>query len=388
MQKKFIVGTLATAIAANNLVVPQIFADENKSVQQTKTVENTQEKNEQPSTPYTSLGAQTKLMEVSALMVVKQPVIKVDAVPNYMIHQQKVKEHANDWLDNYNKKLLESSESVMDFDRTFNAFYPKLSKLTKEIKNDESRRTFLKGLSLIQQKMKTVHESFNNNVTNVNDFQNLIKEDFENYQKDSEKIEETLIANDKSIKDLTAQIQTINSDITKDTAQIIASSAAITGGMVQIVVGSLTLAGTIGTTAQAGIPIIIGGVITTAGGIGGVTTGSIDFDKQNKQLVAATRKLSDAQALAVNLTLAKNQTSNFIESVSNEKTAFENVNKEWKKFNDRVNDLSESVKNPGELDSVQLQQKLNDIRNDSASLSKKTKEFTDFVLNSKVVEKI
>ncbi|OUB14245.1 hemolytic enterotoxin [Bacillus thuringiensis serovar yunnanensis] len=388
MQKKLIVGTLVTAIAANNLVAPQIFADENKSVQPTKIVENKQEKTEQQATAYASLGAQIKLMEASALMVVKQPVIKVDAVPNYMIHQQKVQEHANDWLDNYNTRFLESSESIINFDKTFNSYYQILSKAAQDIKNDESKRKFLQGLSLIQKKMNTVHTSFNNTLTKVNNFQNVIKEDAGNFQKDTEKIEETLVTNDKSIKDLMAQIQAINSDITKDTAQIVASSAAITGGMVQIVVGSLTLAGTIGTTAQAGIPIIIGGVITTAGGIGGVTTASIDFDKQNKQLVTATRKLSDAQALAVNLTMAKVQSSNFIESISNEKTAFENVNTEWNKFNDSVNELSENVKNKEYLDPALLKQKLDEIKEKSSTLSTQAKEFTNFVTNSKVVEKI
>ncbi|WP_154214210.1 HBL/NHE enterotoxin family protein [Bacillus cereus] len=388
MSKKLIVGTLATAIATNNLVVPQIFADENKSVQQTNTAEKMQEKTEKQSTPYTSLGAQTKLMEVSALMLVKQPTIKVDAVPNYTIHQQKVREHTNDWLDNYNTKFLESSESIINFDRTFNVYYQTLSKAAQNIKNDESKRKFIQGLSLIQGKMKTVHTSFNNTIINVNNFQKLIEADFENSKTDSRKIEDILVTNDKSIKDLTAQIQAINHDITKDTAQIVASSAAITGGVVQIVVGSLTLAGTIGTSAQAGIPIIIGGVITTAGGIGGVTTASIDLNKQNQQLVTATRKLSDAQALAINLTLAKDQTSNFIESISNEKAAFENVNTEWKKFNDSVNELSENVKNKEYLDPELLKQKLDKIKAVSSTLSTQAKEFIDFVQSSKVVEKI
>ncbi|MHA2890543.1 hypothetical protein [Bacillus cereus] len=158
--------------------------------------------------------------------------------------------------------------------------------------------------------------------------------------------------------------------------------------MVQFVVGGLTLVGIIGTTAPAGIPIIIGGVITTAGGIGGVTTASIDLTKQNEQLVGATRKLSESQALAVNLTLAKSQTSNFIESISNEKAAFENVNKEWKKFNDRVDELSESVKSNAYLDPALLQQKLDRIKTESSNLSTQAKDFTDFILGSKVVEKI
>ncbi|MHA2890542.1 hypothetical protein [Bacillus cereus] len=45
---------------------------------------------------------------------------------------------------------MESSESIINFDRTVNTFYPTLSKTAQDIKNDESKRKFLEGLSLIQ----------------------------------------------------------------------------------------------------------------------------------------------------------------------------------------------------------------------------------------------
>ncbi|MEC1982645.1 HBL/NHE enterotoxin family protein [Bacillus cereus] len=94
-------------------------------------------------------------------MLAKQPTIEVDAVPNYINHQQKMKGHANDWLSNYNRQFLKPIESIINFDRAFNAYYQTFSKSAQDIKNDESKRKFLQVLSLIQ-KMNTVHTSFNN----------------------------------------------------------------------------------------------------------------------------------------------------------------------------------------------------------------------------------
>lgn len=358
-----------------------------KSVQQTNATGKIQKKTELQATPYTTLRAQAKLMEVFALMLVKQPVIKVDAIqlPNYMNHQQKVREHANDWLNNYNKQFLESSESIANFDRTFDAYYQTLSKAAQDIKNNESKRNFLQGLSIVKKKMNTVHTNFNGAVIDVNKFQNVIKEDIENFKTDSDKIESILATNDKSIKVLTAQIQAINHDINKDIAQIVESSTMIVGGTIQVLIGGVILGEN--PSLQNGVPIV-SGIISTANGIGRVTSASIDLDKQNKLLAKITRNLSDAQALAINLSLAKGQASNFEELIYIAKTAFENVNIEWKIFNDRVNELLESVKDKAYLESVLLKQKLDEIKTISSILSTQAKELTDFVLGSKIVERI
>ncbi|HDR6822744.1 HBL/NHE enterotoxin family protein [Bacillus thuringiensis] len=379
--KKLIIGTLATSIIANNVAIPQIFADGHSSIQQNNLAEDAQKKFQQQSTPYASLGTQVKLMEVSALMLAKQPTIKVDSVPTYIDHQQKMKEHANDWLDSYNRQLLESIESIINFDRAFSTYYQTLSKAAKDINNDESKRKFLQGLSLIQKKMNTVHHSFNSTTTNINNFQYVIKEDVNNFKTDAEKIEEILVTNDKSIKDLTSQVQSINDAINKDIIQIIGSSAAIVGGTVQIIIGGIVVGG---DPKLAGALPIVSGIITIGGGITGVAIASKDFDKQNKLLVDVTQNLSDAKALAINLALAKERTSNFVESVSNEQAAFEKINTEWKMFNDSINDLSENVKNKEYLDPMLLQQKLDEIKVASSTLGTQATEFNRFILESKV----
>ncbi|MEE2016223.1 hemolytic enterotoxin, partial [Bacillus thuringiensis] len=107
-------------------------------------------------------------------------------------------------------------------------------------------------------------------------------------------------------------------------------------------------------------------------------------DKQNKLLVDVTQNLSDAKALAINLALAKERTSNFVESVSNEQAAFEKINTEWKMFNDSINDLSENVKNKEYLDPMLLQQKLDEIKVASSTLGTQATEFNRFILESKV----
>lgn len=386
MHKKVIIGTLAATMVTNGLFASKSFADEKKS-----TITNEQSNHTADATQntFTKLGAQTKLMETQSLVVLKQPNLSLKEIPQLAQHQANITKHASEWLNTVQPNLIASNEAVLNFNQLFQSRFEKLSKLTKKIQNDsEAKKEFLIGLNQIQERIGQVEQSINNSVDEIGTLQNSLNDDYKVFSDDSQKSLQVFEAQDGTIKELNKKVQTIQSDINKSVTTLVTSAAGLAGSLITITVGTLTITGTLGSQAIAGVPIVITGVIGLGGAIYGITQASLDINAKHDELRKAISDLSDAQNQVTILTLTKEQINGFVGIIDKEKKSLQGTKTIWKELKNSISTLSNKVNNNIEMDPDILQMKLKQINILTTNIAKLSKQFEDFMNGTKVENKI
>lgn len=92
-------------------------------------------------------------------IILQQPDLELDALPNLSAHQKTARDHANNWNDTILPLMSKTDADIIDYANKFDSFYNDLVTYAKDIKTPQSKKNLIEGLKLlgttIKQKMQT-----------------------------------------------------------------------------------------------------------------------------------------------------------------------------------------------------------------------------------------
>ena len=244
-------------------------------------------------------------------IILEQPDITLDALPDLPKHQANARQHANNWNENILPLLSKTNADIIDYCNQFASFYEQLVKFINDVENPESRKNLVQGLKLLSSSITEKDKKVQQVITQLNTFQaNLNKDDAE-FTKDSNTAAVKIEGDSGEIKALSKQLDAIHEAMHKDIGLMAGGAVTVAVGIAMVVFGAISEI----PSGGASTVLIGGGVLAFDAGVIMETFGATDYSKQIKKVKEVSEKLTEDKQQLSALKTTKKQVSGFVKGL-------------------------------------------------------------------------
>lgn len=281
--------------------------------------------NPQLKTKQVELTKASTVIQTYVQIILQQPDLKLDALPNLPAHQQTARSHANNWNDTILPLMTKTDADIIDYANKFEAFYGNLVKYAKDLNNPDSRKKFVEGLKLLQNTIKEKDANVAQVVKDLSTFHTNLNTDYQNFESDANMAAVKIEGESGEIKSLSDQLDAISDTMHKDIGLMAGGAVSIVGGMAMIVFGVISEIPSGGTSTA----LIGGGVLVVSAGTVMDTLGSQDYIQQIQNQKSVSERLVGIKIELIGLKGTKGQISNFVKALESVITAASSLQAAW-----------------------------------------------------------
>ncbi|MDK3015532.1 HBL/NHE enterotoxin family protein [Bacillus sp. RB3] len=382
MKKSLVTGLLVTAILASPSNYVSAYAERVQSKSESTYVQNVKNANTL-SHSIRTLGSQSPLAQAYGLIILQQPTIKGAGMSSLTNHQEFVKNHVREWLDEYNPKLVDLNQDMQRFSTRFNGYYGTLYDLAETVNTDaETKVSFVNAFNRLQQDVQTIQDNMNQTLLQLNRFNDLLLQDNKGFSEKAKIAIQSLEGSDGTVTQLRADIKRLQEEILVELAKILNRPNEVRNGVINIGKQVFTIAG--GAAQTQTIDFI--SISSLGGGIldlfdSQTAASARIIEQKQKELLPLIQQLAENQIQVTEMTFIEDQMNGFTEMIKRQITTFEYLMNDWKALNDTMIQIQLNLSVGAHMDSVGLQNQLIQLKKFSDELYVQTKQFENFITN-------
>ncbi|MGE6593799.1 HBL/NHE enterotoxin family protein [Bacillus mycoides] len=382
MKKTLVTGLMVTAILASPSNYVSAYAERVQSKSESTYVQNVKNANTL-SHSIRTLGSQSPLAQAYGLIILQQPTIKGTGMSSLTNHQEFVKNHVREWLDEYNPKLVDLNQDMQRFSTRFNGYYGTLYDLAETVNTDaETKVSFVNAFNRLQQDVQTIQDSMNQTLLQLNRFNDLLLQDNKGFSEKAKIAIQSLEGSDGTVTQLRADIKRLQEEILVELAKILNRPNEVRNGVINIGKQVFTIAG--GAAQTQTIDFI--SISSLGGGIldlfdSQTAASARIIEQKQKELLPLIQQLAETQIQVTEMTFIEDQMNGFTEMIKRQITTFEYLMNDWKALNDTMIQIQLNLSAGAHMDSVGLQNQLIQLKEFSDELYLQTKKFENFISN-------
>ncbi|MEH7667965.1 HBL/NHE enterotoxin family protein [Bacillus sp. JJ689] len=382
MKKTLVTGLMVTAILASPSNYVSVYAEQVQSKSKSTYVQNVKNTNTL-SHSIRTLGSQSPLAQAYGLIILQQPTIKGTGISSLTNHQEFVKNHVREWLDEYNPKLVDLNQDMQRFSTRFNGYYGTLYDLAGTVNTDaETKVSFVNAFNRLQQDVQTIQDSMNQTLLQLNRFNDLLLQDNKGFSEKAKIAIQSLEGSDGTVTQLRADIKRLQEEILVELAKILNRPNEVRNGVINIGKQVFTIAG--GAAQTQTIDFI--SISSLGGGIldlfdSQTAASARIIEQKQKELLPLIQQLAETQIQVTEMTFIEDQMNGFTEMIKRQITTFEYLMNDWKALNDTMIQIQLNLSAGAHMDSVGLQNQLIQLKEFSDELYLQTKKFENFISN-------
>ncbi|MBE5107821.1 HBL/NHE enterotoxin family protein [Bacillus thuringiensis] len=387
MKKTLVAGLLVTAVSTSCFVPVNTFAESKTSYLQ-QTSSTNQVVLNRLSDSIKTLGTQTPLIQGYGLIILKQPDLKVSAIPGITTDQQTARNNVQDWLDKYNPKLIAVNQDMQNFGTTFTNYYDMLIELAGKVNDDsQAKEDFVSIFNVLQDQMQAIQYDMKGASVDLNNYKNDLVEDSKSF---SSKVSRAIELYNKSggdIEKFRTEIKQLDENIQDDYTKLLALPKDNVKGSINIgktVIDIWVDAGKDHTLDTSNLEVIYNQVGQIQNDE--VTKLNNAVRQKQQQKILLLQQLSKIEVQATQMTLIDLQLNNFTRVVKKQIESFDKLVSSWDIFNDKMIQMKGSLSTNAKIDSNALQAQLKELKTFTDELNKQTTEYENSVTNIKVTE--
>lgn len=382
MKKTLVTGLMVTAILASPSNYVSAYAERVQSKSEPTYVQNVKNANTL-SHSIRTLGSQSPLAQAYGLIILQQPTIKGTGMSSLTNHQEFVKNHVREWLDEYNPKLVDLNQDMQRFSTRFNGYYGTLYDLAETVNTDaETKVSFVNAFNRLQKDVQTIQDSMNQTLLQLNRFNDLLLQDNKGFSEKAKIAIQSLEGSDGSVTQLRADIKRLQEEILVELAKILNRPNEVRNGVINIGKQVFTIAGGAAQTQTIdfiSISSLGGGILDLFDSQTAVSARIIE--QKQKELLPLIQQLAETQIQVTEMTFIEDQMNGFTEMIKRQITTFEYLMNDWKALNDTMIKIQLNLSAGAHMDSVGLQNQLIQLKEFSDELYLQTKKFENFISN-------
>ena len=301
------------------------------------------------------LASASTVIQTYAQMILEQPNLELQALPELPAHQKAARDHVNMWNGTILPLMAKTDADIIDYANKFESFYEDLVKYAKNIEDPKSKKSLVEGLKLLWSTVKQKDTNAQTVVKMLTTFHENLNNDYQHFSKDVQDAEVKIEGDKGEIKALSDELDAIHDAMQKDID-------LMAGGAVTMVVGSVMIVvGFVADIATAGLAtgLIGGGVVVTIGGVAMEIVGSLDYSKKIDKQREVSEKLAEDKQELLGLKTAKTQVSGFVKGLKSAITAAASLSAAWQTLDadlheviTAVNDVDPNITGPWLLDEL------------------------------------
>lgn len=288
----------------------------------------------------TDLTKASTVIQTYVQMILQQPDLKLDALPNLPAHQQTARVHGNNWNAAILPLMAKTDADIIDYANKFDSFYNDLVKYAKDLNNSDSRKKFVEGLKLLQNTIKKKDANVAQVVKDLSTFHTNLNTDYQNFESDVNTAAVKIEGDSGEIKSLSDQLDAISDAMDKDIGMMAGGAVTIVAGVAMIVFGAISEIPSGGMSTA----LIGGGVLVVSAGAVMETFGSADYSKQIDKQKSVKEKLAGIKIELVGLKGTKGQISNFVKALGNAIAAASSLQAAWGALDADLEELITALK--------------------------------------------
>ena len=273
-------------------------------------------------------------------IILQQPDLKLNALPNLPAHQKTARDHANNWNNTILPLMSKTDADIIDYANKFDSFYVDLVKYAKDIKNPESKKNLVEGLNLLLSTIKQKDANVEAVVNDLSTFHKNLNTDYQNFQSDVNQAAVKIEGDSGELKALSDELDAIHDAMHKDIGLMVGGAVTIVAGVAMVVVGALAEIPSGGTSTA----LIGGGVLVVSGGVIMETMGSIDYSKQIDKQKDVQEQLAGDKIELTGLKTTKHQVTGFVDGLANAIIAATSLKAAWQTLDADLEELITAIK--------------------------------------------
>ncbi|XP_020614246.1 uncharacterized protein LOC110052457 [Orbicella faveolata] len=273
-------------------------------------------------------------------IILQQPDLKLNALPNLPAHQKTARDHANNWNDTILPLMSKTDADIIDYANKFDSFYFDLVKYAKDIKNPESKKNLVEGLNLLLSTIKQKDANVEAVVSDLSTFHKNLNTDYQNLQSDVNQAAVKIEGDSGELKALNDKLDAIHTAMHKDIGLMVGGAVTIVTGVVMIVVGAVTEIPSGGISTA----LIGGGVLVVSSGVMMETIGSTDYNQQIDKQKTVQEELKGDEIELTGVKTTKHQVTGFVDGLKNAIIAATSLKAAWQTLDADLEELITAIK--------------------------------------------
>ena len=272
-------------------------------------------------------------------IILQQPDITLDALPDLPKHQTIAREHATNWNNNILPLLSKTNADIIDYSNQFDSFYEQLVAFAKDVKNPKSRSELVEGLKLLSSTITDKDKNVLEIINQLNTFQANLTKDDKNFTKDAQIAAVKIAGSSGEIQAIGKAIDAINDAMHRDIGLMAGGAVTMFAAVAVIVFGVVSEI----PSGGASTVLIGGGILAFLGGGAMETAGAVDYSKEIGKLKKETEKLAEDKQQLAALKTTKKQVTGFVQGLQSAMTAAKALRNGWQGLNADLQEVITAV---------------------------------------------
>ncbi|EOP91864.1 non-hemolytic enterotoxin lytic component L2 [Bacillus cereus HuB4-4] len=385
MKKNLIAGLLVTAVSTISLTSVNAYAEEVKfglkpTYKQNEMVPNT------ISNSIRMLGAQSPLAQAYGLVILQQPDIKVNAMSSLTNHQKFAKKNVEEWIDEYNPKLINLNQQMMRYSKKFNSYYSRLYELAGKVNEDaQAKEDFKNAYGKLLDQVQTIQENMDQSSLELNRFKTGLDKDSQNLSQKADAAIQSLQGSNGDINQLRAEIKRIHEEIQAELSIILNRPNQIIKGSINIGKEVFTItnqAAQMKTIDFVSISALSEEFINASDSQ--TRQAALRIQQKQKELIPLIQKLSETEIQATGIIFIEDQVNSFTELIGRQVSTLDYLLNDWKVLNSNMNQIKLNLETEKYADKNSLQKDLDKFKKINDEINKQTNQYEEYITNIEV----
>ncbi|MCU5404244.1 alpha-helical pore-forming toxin family protein [Bacillus cereus] len=385
MKRNLIAGLLVTAVSTISLTSVNAYAEEvkfdlNSTYKQNEMVPNT------VSNSIRMLGAQSPLVQAYGLVILQQPDINVSAMSSLTNHQKFAKKNVEEWIDEYNPKLINLNQQMMRYSKRFNSYYSKLYELAGKVNEDaQAKEDFKNAYGKLLDQAQTIQENMELTSLELNRFKIGLDKDSQNLSQKADVAIQSLQGSNGDITQLRADIKRIHEEIQAELSIILNRPNEIIKGSINIGKEVFTITNQAAQTKTldfVSISALSEEFINASDSQ--TRQAALRIQQKQKELLPLIQKLSETEIQATGIIFIEDQVNSFTELIGRQVSTLDYLLNDWKVLNSNMNQIKLNLETEKYTDKKSLQKDLDKLKKLNDEINKQTNQYEDYITNIEV----
>ncbi|WP_336771491.1 HBL/NHE enterotoxin family protein [Bacillus bombysepticus] len=385
MKRNLIAGLLVTTVSTISLTSVNAYAEEVKVnlkpiYKQNEMVPNT------VSNSIRMLGAQSPLVQAYGLVILQQPDIKVNAMSSLTDHQKFAKKNVEEWIDEYNPKLINLNQQMMRYSKRFNSYYSKLYELAGKMNEDaQAKEDFKNAYGKLLDQVQIIQENMELTSLELNRFKIGLDKDSQNLSRKADVAIQSLQGSNGDITQLRADIKKIHEEIQAELSIILNRPNEIIKGSINIGKEVFTITNQAAQTKILDF-VSISNLSNEFKNASDSQTrqAALRIQQKQKELLPLIQKLSETEIQATGIVFIEDQVNSFTELIDRQVSTLNYLLNDWKILNDNMNRIKLNIETEKYTDKKSLQKDLDKLKTLNDEINKQTNQYEDYIINIEV----
>lgn len=332
------------------------------------------------------LGADAPLTQAYALTILKQPIIKVDAMSRLANHQKFAKEKAVEWMDIQYPNIIGLNQEIMRYSAKFHSYYSKLYESAGKIyESEEVKAEFVKGFSRLQNEVQIIQGDMEQTLLELNRFKSSLANDIQNLSESSKLAIDLLKGSNGDLSKVREDVLKIQKEIQEQLITILNRPREIIKGSIKISneVKNVILQGMESKTVDfSAIESLSDEIMDLS--VDQVNKANAIIKQKRKELFPLLQKLSKADIQASRIIFIEDKVNAFTDLINRQIANLEYLLNDWKVLNGNMNQIKTDLKASMYADSSIVQNQFIQLKKINDQMNKQAKQFEDYVTKIKV----